>query len=106
MSMAREKVNIVADTPKKRKRPSALDPKLLKTTLALGSVLATYLGADLMAQTDTSATAEPEPEPVAQVIEIQGSSTTEGFTLTLDPIPDVVSADQIPKPVAKSRSSN
>ena len=91
---------------KKRKRPSALDPKLLKTTLALGSVLATYLGADLMAQTDTTAAAEPAPQQVAQqVIEIQGSNAANGFTLTLDPIPEVVSADQIPQPVAKSKSS-
>lgn len=90
----------------KRKRPSALDLKLLKTTLALGTVLATYLGADLLASTDTTQAAVAEPQPVVQTVEIPSSNATDGFTLKLEPIPDVVSADQIPQPVTTSRSSN
>ena len=91
----------------KRKRPSALEPNLLKTTLVLGSVLATYLGADLLASTDaTQAAASVEPPSAKEVIEIRGASDLEGFVLNLEPIPDVVSDDQIPKPVAQSRSSN
>ncbi len=90
----------------KRKRPSALDPTLLKTTLALGTVLATYLGADMLAATDPTQAAAPESQPAAQMIEIPNSTAADGFTLNLEPIPDVVSADQIPQPVAKSRSSN
>ena len=88
------------------KRPRAIKTERLKTTLVVGGLLATYLGADLLASTDTTqANPESAPQPAAQVIEIPSSSAAEGFTLTLDPIIDVVSADQIPKPVTKSRSS-
>ena len=88
------------------KRPSAIKTERLKTTLVVGGLLATYLGADLLASTDTTqAKSEPTLQPVTQVIEITGSSAAEGFTLTLDPIIDVVSADQIPKTVTRSRSS-
>lgn len=89
----------------KRKRPSALDSTLLKTTLALGSVLATYLGADLLASADSASATVAQPEPVVQVIEISGTSQTDGIVLNLQPIPEVVSADQIPQVVAASRSS-
>ena len=88
------------------KRPGTINTDRLKTTLVVGGLLATYLGADLLASTDTTqASPEPEPQQMSQTIEIPSSSAAEGFTLTLDPIIDVVSADQIPKPVAKSRSS-
>ena len=89
----------------RRKRPKAIDPSLLKTTLVVGSVLATYLGADRLANANQTAAAPVEPLPVAQVINIPSSGGADGFTLTLEPIPDVVSADQIPRPVARSQSS-
>ncbi len=89
----------------KRRRPSAINTDRLKTTLVVGGLLATYLGADLMASSDSTQAAPEAPQQVAQVIEIPGSTVSEGFILTLDPITDVVSADQIPKTVAKSKSS-
>ena len=97
---------MTTNSASKRKRPNALNPNLLKATLAVGSVLATYLGADMLANADATAAATvPKPQPVAQAIEIQGSSAADGFILNLEPIPEVVSADQIPQPVARSRSS-
>lgn len=88
----------------KKRKPSAINTDRLKTTLIVGGLLATYLGADLLASADTTS-AKPAPQHVAQIIKISSSTTADGFTLQLDPISDVVSADQIPKTVTKSRSS-
>ncbi|MFT7586967.1 MAG: hypothetical protein ACI9EW_003407 [Cellvibrionaceae bacterium] len=88
-----------------KRRPSAINTNRLKTTLVVGGLLATYLGADLLASSNITVADNSEPQQVAQIIEIPGSTAAEGFTLQLDPIIDVVSADQIPKAVTKSRSS-
>lgn len=90
---------------KSGKRRGAINTERLKTTLVVGGLLATYLGADLLASTESTQAAPESPQPVAQVIEIPSSSASEGFILQFDPIADVVSADQIPKTVTKSRSS-
>lgn len=96
-------------TVKKRqssgKRRSVMSTERLKTTLVVGGLLATYLGADLLASADSTQAAPETSQEVAQIIEIPSSSASEGFILQLDPIADVVSADQIPQTVAKSRSS-
>lgn len=101
----------ISKRPTAKKRPasgkkrSAITTERLKTTLVVGGLLATYLGADLLASAESSQAAPEAPQQVAQIIEIPSSSASEGFVLQLDPITDVVSADQIPKTVAKSRSS-
>lgn len=90
------------------RRRTPLESTTLKTTLVIGSLLATYVGADLLAQQDLVTTAADQSEtlqPQPQTIQLSSGPDGSPLELELNPIPDVVSADQIPRPVARSRSS-
>lgn len=90
------------------RRRTPLESTTLKTTLVIGSLLATYVGADLLAQQDLVIAAADQSEtlqPQPQTIQLSSGPDGSPLELELNPIPDVVSADQIPRPVARSRSS-
>ena len=89
-------------------RRTPLDATALKTTLVIGSLLATYVGADLLARQDlvtVAASANEAQQPEPETIYIPNGASDTPLQLELSPIPDVVTADQIPRPVTRSRSS-
>lgn len=88
--------NPVSGRDAQRKKPH--DSQLgLKAMIAVGSLAATLIGADLMARRDTIPAASAAPAAIV----ITDSQTGESFTLDTQPIPQLV----IPQPVARSRSS-